>query len=103
VFGSGPGQFNNVVGLGLDAMGDFYVTDQLNNRVQKLHHDGSFVTMWGSFGSGDGQFYNPWCVLPVSPTRVWVGDTYNYRIDIFEVLATPTVPQSWGTVKARYR
>lgn len=102
-FGTGPGQFDNVVGLGLDTAGDFYATDQLNNRVQKFHHDGSFVTEWGSFGSGAGQFHNPWCVLPITTTRVWVGDTYNYRIGVFETLATPAVRESWGAIKHHYR
>ena len=101
--GPGPGQFNNVVGLGLDSAGEIYATDQLNNRVQKFHHDGTFVTEWGTFGGGPGQFYNPWCVLPVSNTRVWVGDTYNFRLGIFETLATPATPETWGALKHRYR
>ena len=101
--GAGPGEFNNVVGLGLDAAGNIYATDQLNNRVQEFRHDGTFVTEWGSFGSAPGQFYNPWCVLPVSPTRVWVGDTYNYRLGIFETLATPASRATWGAIKHRYR
>jgi hypothetical protein len=91
------------VGLGLDAAEDLYVTDQLNNRVQKFRRDGTFLTEWGTYGPGEGQFYNPWCVLPIAPMRVWVGDTYNYRIGIFETLATPVTGESWGQVKARYR
>jgi hypothetical protein len=31
-----------VVGLGFDDAGDLYATDQLNNRVQKFHPDGTF-------------------------------------------------------------
>lgn len=103
VFGTGPGQFHFPVGLGLDAAGKFYVTDQLNNRVQKFHHDGSFILEWGTYGPADGQFYNPWCVLPIGVSRVWVGDTYNYRIGVFETLVTPAETQSWGSIKARYR
>jgi len=44
--GSGPGQFNNPIGITLDyARGYVYVTDTGNDRVQKFTRDGKFVTM----------------------------------------------------------
>jgi DNA-binding beta-propeller fold protein YncE len=82
--GASPGEFNGVVGLAFDEAGNLYATDQLNNRVQKFHHDGSPAAEWGSRGDSDGELYNPWCVLVVSPTRVWIGDTYNHRISVFD-------------------
>jgi DNA-binding beta-propeller fold protein YncE len=101
--GPGPGQFDHVVGVGFDAAGDLYATDQLNNRVQKLRADGTFLTRWGAFGDANGQFFNPWCVLALPDLKVWVGDTYNHRLGVFQTLATPAPRASWGSVKARYR
>jgi DNA-binding beta-propeller fold protein YncE len=101
--GDGPGQFHFVVGLSFDDAGNLYAADQLNNRVQKFDSAGTYLTEWGSFGSADGKFYNPWCVLPLPGMRVWVGDTYNYRVSAFQTLATPTAVRSWGSMKADYR
>lgn len=44
--GSGPGQFNNPIGITLDyTRGYVYVTDTGNDRVQKFTSDGKFITM----------------------------------------------------------
>ena len=51
--------FNGPWDVAVDAAGNVYVTDLLNHRIQKLGSDGSF-TQWGSLGSGDGEFNNPW-------------------------------------------
>ena len=40
----------------MDGSGSVYVTDTLNNRIQKFTADGTYMTQWGSEGSGDGQF-----------------------------------------------
>ena len=44
---------------------------------------GTFVRMWGSSGSGQGQFSNPWGVA-VSGGCVFVADQSNYRIQVFK-------------------
>jgi NHL repeat len=45
--GSGDGQFEAALGIAVDSAGSIYVTDFLNNRVQKFDRDGSFVLMFG--------------------------------------------------------
>jgi ribonuclease Z len=36
-----------------------YVTDAVSRRVQKFTGTGTYLTQWGSLGSGDGQFNHP--------------------------------------------
>jgi len=40
----------------VDAQGDFYVVDGDHQRIVKFDKDGQFLTMWGSAGTGEGQF-----------------------------------------------
>ena len=47
-------------GIAADGSGNVYVADTANNRVQKFTSTGTFVTKWGSFGTGDGQFDAPY-------------------------------------------
>ena len=83
--GSGPGQFNNPIGITLDyARGYVYVTDTGNDRVQKFTRDGKFVTMWGSSGSGPGQFKTPIGIdEDESKQNVYVTDIGNNRVERF--------------------
>ena len=40
----------------MDAAGDVYVCDSNNHRIQKFTGSGTYLTQWGSFGTGNGQF-----------------------------------------------
>jgi sugar lactone lactonase YvrE len=44
----------------------------------------TFVTKWGSTGSGNGQFVNPYCVAVDSSGNIYVGDMSNNRIQKFD-------------------
>jgi DNA-binding beta-propeller fold protein YncE len=55
----GDGQFNEPWGIAVDNIGNVYVTDYENNRVQKFSSSGHYVSKWGSPGSGNGQFNGP--------------------------------------------
>ena len=57
--------------------------DELNNRVQKFTGDGVFLTAWGGWGSGDGQFFLPFGLTVDLWDRVVVADSANYRIQVF--------------------
>lgn len=41
-----PGQFNGPTGLATDSLGNLYVVDSGNKRVQKFSSDGIFLAMW---------------------------------------------------------
>ena len=45
-----------------------------NDRIQKFDSNGTFITKWGSHGSGDGQFYYPNGVAVDSSGNVYVAD-----------------------------
>ena len=62
--------------------GNVYVADY-NNRIQKFTSTGTFVTKWGSYGSGDGQLYYPSGVVVNSNSDVYVSDSDNHRIQKF--------------------
>ncbi len=49
-------------GMAFDAAGNVYVVDFGNGRIKKFSSSGSFLDQWGSVGSGDGQFMNPYDV-----------------------------------------
>ena len=57
---------------------------QITNRIQKFDSTGGFITKWGSEGSGDGQFYDPYGVAVDSSGNVYVADSYNNRIQKFD-------------------
>jgi hypothetical protein len=58
--GSGPGQFNNPIGIALDGQGNLYVADSQNHRIQKLSTNGGRpIAQFGTKGTGPGQFNGP--------------------------------------------
>ncbi|MCH8849194.1 MAG: TIGR03663 family protein [Chloroflexi bacterium] len=93
--GSGEGEFKEPAGITVDADGNLYVVDRLNQRVQKFDADGQFVTMVGEQGNEVGQFHNPntadpafaadgpWGVGTDAAGNVYVADTWNHRVQVF--------------------
>ena len=65
-------------------MGQVYITDSGNHRIQVFNANGNFITKWGSEGSGDGQFIYPYGITVDSNKRVYVTDTENNHIQIFD-------------------
>jgi PKD repeat protein len=82
--GTGDGQFNYAKGVAVDSLGNVYVADSMNNRIQKFDNNGEFITKWGSFGDGDGQFDSPAYVAVDSLDNVYVTDLKNNRIQKFD-------------------
>ena len=90
--GKGPGQFKlttndpkpDAVGaIAFAPDGSFYVVDNGNYRVEKFDKNRHFVTMWGSFGTGDGQFANPKGVA-TDGTTVYVADDPRFDVQAFD-------------------
>lgn len=52
-------------------------------RVQKFSANGDYLTSWGAFGSGEGEFLSPVDVAVDSHGAVYVADGGNYRIQKF--------------------
>ena len=79
--------------MAVDPAGNVYVTDFNNQRVETFYRNTSggynFLTQWGFVGSpgiggsGDGKFNGPTGVAVDRSGKVYVTDTYNYRIQKF--------------------
>ena len=101
--GSGNGQFDNPVGVAVDGSGNVFVADSgnlfdadsNNARIQKFDHEGTFLTTWGTSGSGNGQFRRPVGVAVDGSGNVFVADTDNARIQKFD--SGGTFLTTWGT------
>ena len=77
-----------------------YVMDQGRTRVVKFSPDGQVLTVWGTKGSGDGQFDDPASVA-VDPmaNKVYVADPRNKRIQVFDSdgkFLTKWIVPEWG-------
>ena len=82
--GSGDGQFNYPVGIGIDPSGNIYVVDTGNSRVQKFDQNGTYQSQFGSFGSGDGQFNFPTGIAFDTAGGIYITDTGNNRVQKFD-------------------
>src|SRR5207302_10032068 len=69
--------------IAVDFVGNVYVTDEINNRVQKFDSRGNFLAKWGKEGNGPGQFNGPWGIAVDALGNVYVVDTNNHRIQKF--------------------
>ncbi|WP_269850541.1 PKD domain-containing protein [Methanosarcina horonobensis] len=64
-------------------LGDIYVADTGNNRIQRFDSSGGFISTWGSSGTGNGEFSNPQGIAIDSLGTAYVADTGNNRIQMF--------------------
>jgi hypothetical protein len=83
VAGSGDGQFSFPRGVAVDGLGNVYVADQFNNRIQVFDADGTFLLKWGTNGTLSGQFSSPNGVAVDGSGSVYVADQGNHRIQKF--------------------
>ena len=83
VKGSGEGELDGPSGLAFDANDDLYVTDSLNNRVQKFSKGGDFILAFGKYGTGEGEFNRPWGITVDGDGAVYVVDWGNHRVQKF--------------------
>jgi sugar lactone lactonase YvrE len=69
-----PGDFAAPTGIALDADGNVYVTDTLNNRVEIFDADGKFISQFGRHCDGPGCFAHPKGITVDSDGHIWVAD-----------------------------
>jgi tripartite motif-containing protein 71 len=86
--GAGNGEFNGPTDVAMLLEGIdpkfVYVVDSGNNRIQKFDGAGKFITKWGTFGDGDGEFDRPISVAVDDEGYVYVTDFGNNRIQKFD-------------------
>jgi DNA-binding beta-propeller fold protein YncE len=87
--GIGAGEFKSPRGIAVDDVGDVYVADHDNNRVQKLSPTGRPLARWGrnggdgTAGSGNGEFNLPRGVAIDHAGHVFVAEKANHRVQEF--------------------
>lgn len=77
---SKKGFFNTPWGVACDATGTVYVTDTENHRVQRFLKDGTYVSNFGTPGSGPGEFNKPTDILIDRMGNLFISDSGNNRI-----------------------
>ncbi len=75
--------FTAPTGIAIDSNGDIYVVDSGSSQVKKFDSNGKLLLSWGSLGSGNGRLLHPHGIF-VGTKYVFVADTGNARIDIFD-------------------
>jgi hypothetical protein len=77
--------FQRPTDVAWDAAGDIYVADGFgNDRVAKFDKHGKFIKSWGSRGSEQGQFNTVHGIALDAQGNVYVADTGNKRIQVFD-------------------
>jgi DNA-binding beta-propeller fold protein YncE len=89
IFDNSCGLEPKKVSLDVDAAGDIYVSDSALNTVHVYDHNGDFLYAFGSQGTARGEFLSPSGVRIDAKGRIYVADSNNHRIQVFEIRATP--------------
>jgi DNA-binding beta-propeller fold protein YncE len=93
--GSGNGQLYGPSDVAVDSLGNVYVADAGNGRIQKFYSNGTFLAKWGSFGEEDGQFNSLSDIAFDSSGNVYVADAGYDRIQKF--YSNGTFLAKWGS------
>ncbi len=66
--------------------GFYYVCQfgRWTDKICKYDPDGDFVEEWGGFGEGPAEFQRPTGILCDERGRLWVTDSGNHRLQVFE-------------------
>lgn len=83
--GDGSGDLAQPKGVAADGEGHVYVVDALFNRIQIFDPRGAFLLAFGGQGARVGKFWLP-TGLFIARDRIYVADSYNRRIQVFEFL-----------------
>ena len=97
--GTGSGQFEGAEGIAVDPLsGDLYVTDTGNGQVEEFSAAGVVMSAFGSKGTGSEQFKGPEGVAVNQAGEIYVADTENDRVQMWEpVPQAPVYTSQFGS------
>jgi DNA-binding beta-propeller fold protein YncE len=78
--GTGKGQFDTPRGLALDSLGNIFVADTNNGRIEKFSPGGVFIATMGRRGIGYGEFGEPNGIAIDRAGNIYVSEASNHRI-----------------------
>ncbi|XP_070546048.1 tripartite motif-containing protein 2-like [Ptychodera flava] len=80
----GKNELKDPWGIGISPVdGNVYVTDKCGNCVRVYTKYGKYIRSFGSYGKGQGQFSSVWGVVIGNTGMVFVADSSNQRIQVF--------------------
>jgi DNA-binding beta-propeller fold protein YncE len=85
--GTVDGKFTGLWGVTV-ANGVVYATDDAQSRIQAFTTSGTFLGKWGGVGSGPYQLRNPSGISHDAVGRLYVADSANDRIAVFDPRST---------------
>jgi DNA-binding beta-propeller fold protein YncE len=90
--GAADGQFQEPWGVAVAPNGNVYVADTWNHRIQYFDSNGAFLGKWGKLGDAKGRtdtdqgiFWGPRAVAINAAGEVYVTDTGNKRVQVFDL------------------
>ena len=83
--GDGPGRLARPKAIAFDETGRAWTSDAQRDAVLVFSPSGAFEFELGAAGSSPGHFTHP-AGLVVTHGRIWVADSYNRRLQAFEIL-----------------
>lgn len=95
--GAENGQFDSLSGVAVNGEGQIYIADTKNNRIQVFNSDGIYLNAFGQKGEITkdnkspqlGYFNSPKTLEFDSKEQLYVLDTKNRRIQVFDQQGTP--------------
>jgi sugar lactone lactonase YvrE len=78
-----PGDFGAPQCVAVDAEGNVYVSDTMNNRVEIFDADGNFISEFGKHGDGPGYLARPKGIAVDADGHIWVADQMEDRLQVF--------------------
>ncbi|MBI2851988.1 MAG: hypothetical protein HYX84_02630, partial [Chloroflexi bacterium] len=93
--GSGSGFIGYSEGIAASNDGHVYVSDKVQDNVQKFDEHGNFILKWGGYGTDNGAFKDPGGIAVAANGDVYVADTANHRIQKFD--SSGNFLLKWGT------
>ncbi len=82
--GTGEGEFYKPTHLTIDHLGNLFVNDAFNYRIQKFDSNGTFVTSFGQLGDTFGSFARPKGIAIDHDGHLYAADAAFENVQIFD-------------------